>query len=554
MSAITPARPPHGLLQKLFAPSLLDVFFAALLLAAFAHPLGLQSLLADGDTGWHIRTGELVLGTGHAPVADPFSFSRPHEAWFAWEWLSDVVFASIWTWRGLAGVAALTGALLALAATALLARLLRSGCGLWIGLGAAMAAVSASSIHYLARPHAFSILFYTLALWLLSEDRARPGPLVWLLVPLTALWVNLHAGFVAWLATLGLLVALCAAQRDWRQVRRYGALGVLCALGSLLNPYGWQLHLHVARYLNSPWILDHVEEFQSPHIRSEGMIVFALLLLTAVALVPQAGRFEGLLVLVWGFLALRSARHVPFFAICAAPVLASGAAAYWARLASRAGRRAPRRIFWELAQEFGQRPRASVWLPLAAAVVVMAAPGVGFPDSLFPVRAVERNLAQLAPAAAMPRVLTSDQWADYLIFRLYPRQRVFFDGRSDFFGPAIGSDYRKLLSGETPWRQLLDRYRFELALLPHDWALSTALESEPGWRKVYQDSVAVLYARDAGRKPGAEGARAAVEPLPAVLAANLPLPGGVPSGPGSDAGRGRGTTLAPGAFAPRRQP
>jgi hypothetical protein len=102
----------------------------------------------------------------------------------------------------------------------------------------------------------------------------------------------------------------------------------------------------------------------------------------------------------------------------------------------------------------------------------------------------------MAPPAAMPRILTSDQWADYVIYRLYPRQRVFFDGRSDFFGPAIGSDYRKLMSGEGPWRQLLDRYRFDVALLPRDWSLSTALDREPGWRKVYEDSVAVLYARD----------------------------------------------------------
>ena len=495
MSATMPARTPNGPLQRLFVPSLLDVFFAALLLAAFAQPQGLRSLLADGDTGWHIRTGELVLQAGRVPVADPFSFSRPQEPWFAWEWLADVVFAQAWRWRGVTGVAALAGTVLALAATLLLARLLRQGCGLWIGLGATMAAVSASSIHYLARPHAFSILFYALALWLLAEDRARPGRLVWLLVPVTALWVNLHAGFVAWLATLGLLVILCAAQRAWRPMRRYGALAALCALASLLNPYGWQLHLHIARYLNSAWILDHVQEFQSPNIRSEGMIVFAVLLLAAVSLAPQADRFEGLLVLVWGFLALRSARHVPFFALAAAPVLASGAAAYWARLAGRAGVRAPRRIFWELAQDLGRRPRASVWLPLAAAVTMMAAPVVGFPDTVFPVQAVERNLARLAPPRAMPRVLTSDQWADYLIFRLYPHERVFFDGRSDFFGPGIGADYRKLLSGQSPWRQLLDRYRFELALLPHDWALSTALESEPGWRPVYQDSVAVLYAR-----------------------------------------------------------
>ena len=289
-----------------------------------------------------------------------------------------------------------------------------------------------------------------------------------------------------------------------------------CALhaGSLLNPYGWQLHLHIARYLNSPWILDHVQEFQSPHIRSEGMIVFALLLLAAVALVPQAGRFEALLVLVWGFLALRSARHVPFFAMVAAPVVASGAAAYWKQVAARAAGRSAVRVFWELAREFGGRPRVSLWLPLTAAVVLALAPAVTFPDAVFPVRAVEKNMTRLAPAAAMPRVLTSDQWADYLIYRLYPRQRVFFDGRSDFFGPAIGSDYRKLLAGEKPWRELLDRYHFDLALLPHDWALSTALDRESGWRLVYEDSTAVLYARDgrplptqgvAPLEPGADG-------------------------------------------------
>ena len=501
MSITAPAAAYGNLLRRWLVPSLPDVFFAALLLATVAHPQGLGSLLSDGDTGWHIRAGELILQTGRVPVADPFSFSRPQQPWFAWEWLADVVFAETWRWRGLAGVAALAGVVLALAATATLARILRRGSGLWVGLAATMAAVSASSIHYLARPHVFSILFYTLALWILAEDRDRRGRLVWLLVPLTALWVNLHAGFVAWLATLGLLVLFCAAHRDWSGVRRYGMLAALCSLASLLNPYGWQLHLHIVRYLNSSWILDHVQEFQSPLIRSESMIVFAMLLLATVALVPQADRFEAVLVLVWGFLALRSARHVPFFAIAAAPVLASAIATYWARLAARAGGRSPQRIFWDLAQEFGRRPRVSVWLPLSAVLVMAAVPAAGFPEKIFPVLAVERNLSRLTPTPAMPRILTSDQWGDYLIFRLYPQQRVFFDGRSDFYGPGIGSDYRKLLSCESPWRELLDRYQFDLALLPHDWALSTALEREPGWRLVYRDPVAVLFARDAAERP-----------------------------------------------------
>src|SRR5674476_223849 len=148
MSATVPIEAPRGWFRRLLVPSLLDVFFLALLLAAFAHPQGLRTLLSDGDTGWHIRTGELVLKTGRAPVADPFSFSRPGQPWFAWEWLADVVLAQTWRWRGLAGVAALSGAVLALAATALLARVLRRGCGVWLGLAATMAAVSASSVHY----------------------------------------------------------------------------------------------------------------------------------------------------------------------------------------------------------------------------------------------------------------------------------------------------------------------------------------------------------------------------------------------------------------------
>jgi len=114
--------------------------------------------------------------------------------------------------------------------------------------------------------------------------------------------------------------------------------------------------------------------------------------------------------------------------------------------------------------------------------------------------AVERNARFLAPPAEMPRVLTSDQWADYLIFRLYPRQRVFFDGRSDFYGPSLGEEYRKLMAAEGGWRELLGRHGFSLALLPHDWALNAALGQEPGWRLVYRDSVAALYARQ-GSEP-----------------------------------------------------
>jgi hypothetical protein len=138
----------------------------------------------------------------------------------------------------------------------------------------------------------------------------------------------------------------------------------------------------------------------------------------------------------------------------------------------------------------------------------------------------------------MPRILTSDQWGDYLIYRLYPRQRVFFDGRSDFFGPAIGRDYQQLLAGGSPWRELLERYHFDLALLPRDWALSTMLDLVPGWRKVYEDPVAVLYARSGVATVGWTPWSAADAPVGLHAPFRMPIglgrqrDEGVPRGPG----------------------
>jgi hypothetical protein len=480
-------------LRRWLTPSLVDVFFCALLIATAAHPGGWEGLLVDGDTGWHVRTGEMVLATGKAPAGDPYSFSRPGAPWFAWEWLSDVLFA--WAWRafGLRAVAAIAGVVLCLSAAILLKWLLRRGAGLGVALGVTLAASSASSVHALARPHVFSILFYTVALWVLDEDRRRPTALLWTLAPLCAVWANLHAGFVALIATL----ALCAAVE---RSRRYVTATLACVSATLLNPYGWRLHAHIFDYLSSSWILEHVQEFQSPNIRSENTVVYAVMLLAAVALAFRAPRFECALVLVWAFASLRSARHIPFFAIAAAPVVASEWARWWDTAASAAGSRSPVRIFWDIARDLGRLRAATVWVPLVS-IAAVAGPGasaVGFPAARFPVHAVERNDGWLAPPGSMPRILTSDQWADYVIYRLYPRQRVFFDGRSDFYGPLLGADYRELLDAGPGWREAMRQHGFERALLPRDWPLRTMLGREPGWRCVYEDEVATLFVREAG--------------------------------------------------------
>src|SRR5579871_4003862 len=57
---------------------------------------------------------EAILATAHIPHADPYSFTRGGQPWFAWEWFSDVVTGVLHSAFGLAGVALLYASLVAL--------------------------------------------------------------------------------------------------------------------------------------------------------------------------------------------------------------------------------------------------------------------------------------------------------------------------------------------------------------------------------------------------------------------------------------------------------
>ena len=125
----------------LLIPSLSDCLFLAILVWVFAAGSGWSVLLADGDTGWHIRTGEYILDTRAVPVRDLFSFSKAGQPWFAWEWLSDVIFALLYRAWGLKGVVAFTGLVLSFSSAMLYRYMMWRGANLLAALGATYRAV-----------------------------------------------------------------------------------------------------------------------------------------------------------------------------------------------------------------------------------------------------------------------------------------------------------------------------------------------------------------------------------------------------------------------------
>jgi hypothetical protein len=501
--------PGSARFRRIFALTYSDALFISLVGWLFLFGYGWEALLADGDTGWHIRTGEYILDHARLPAGDLYSFTRPGAAWYAWEWLSDVAFALCFRWSGLKGVTLLAGLAIVAYLTLMVRRSLRLGANAFVALACCLVGAGASSIHFLARPHVFTLLLLMVSLGLLERDRARPGLAVWWLVPITALWANLHAGFLAMLACLALMAVGEAVETAWacgsvrvvlHAASRKAGLFAACVAASVANPYGVGLHRHVIEYLKSDWIKEAVDEFQSPRFRSESALQFEVLLfvgLIAAGMMLRRRRIaDALIVLAWAHAALISVRHVPVFVAVAVPIVAAEASRWWAEWTRGASPRSVPGIFDALASDVGKGfARSSVWpVAVVVALVFVNQPirwPRDFPAAKFPVALIAKHEARLAGA----RVFTSDQWGDYLLYRFHPRQRVFIDGRSDFYGREIGKLYLRTAYAHKGWRGALDRYGVALALTPEDWPLAAALSEDLGWRELDRAGGAILYER-----------------------------------------------------------
>ncbi len=483
---------------------------------------GYQKLFRDSDAGWHIRTGETVLATGTFPRSDPYSFTKAGQPWYAWEWGADVLSGAAHRAWGLSGVAMLYGVAIGV------------GVWLWFGLNWAVGGnfllacalaiplLSTCNIHWLARPHVLSWLF--LLATVLCAERVEL-PRFRTIAVASAIWTNVHATFFLGPGILAIyafshflrpLIWDFDRYAEWKRARWFGGATAIAALATLANPYGWGVHRHVFAYVTDGELLHRVGEFQSFDFQAAGagQILLAVLVAAAGAVLALGRRnpahfLLGALVVAGG---LRSARGLPLVALLGLPI-ANGAIT--AALEDWRGLRPSLRRRLDAFLEYSARLRGFdarfsgwAWAPLAivAMFFLLRTPGItartGFPSDTFPLQAATE--VEKLPAGI--RLLAPDKFGGYLIYRFNGRLKVFFDGRSDFYGTSFLKDYARMVQVRPGWQDVFRRYEFTHALLPNDYSLIPALEGL-GWRVIYSDATATLLAKPneiAGEPCGAD--------------------------------------------------
>ena len=499
-------------------PSLSDFAFLVPAVLLFCVMAGTANMLADADTGWHLRAGDWILDHHRFPTTDFFSFTKSGQPWFAWEWLWEVSFAWLHRYAGMAGVIFVSVLAVCLTSMLLFRLVHRQAANRLIAFAVTVLAVFGLSLHFLARPHLFSFLFAVILLDLLERRHQTGRDVPWVAVPLIALWANVHPAFAAGILIIAaytageFLSALTSSKPAQRTLsltrfRRYLLLLAACVAAPMANPYGYHLFVHMYSFLSDPYVIHHVAEYQVVDFRMPPGRAFELvLLLGAPAVLAQArkSRFAPLILFAgWAHLALTAQRNVPFFMIVAAAPVAVWLQEVLAVLARPPLPDSIRNVaagFQSFAGESradDQRPRLHL-LSIAAMVLVfilLRSPGAPpkFQPQYDPAAYPEGALAALRQLGPSARIFTTDVWGGYLIYRLYPDVRVFWDGRVDFYGTPYNQAAVDTAMGGPGWDKTLAEHRITAALVPVNLPLNALLAESGNWQVVYRDKTAVLF-------------------------------------------------------------
>lgn len=448
--------------------------------------------VSDPDLWWHLKTGEFIAQHSSIPHVDPFSYTRAGQPWVAHEWLTDLLLYTLHCAAGMRGLIAVFAAILC--ATFFLLYL-RCGQQPYVAGIAILLAAAISMPVWGVRPQVISLLLTSL--WLLILERAEKNRrLLWWTLPLTLLWVNLHAGYALGLALSALFLLgewiegwLARSWKDSgdqnsRDLRFAAFILLLDFLIVPLNPNGVHLLLYPIETLRSAAMQNYIAEWASPNFHHAEYLPFLLTVLAVIATLAwscwQLRARNLILLLVSFYAALCSIRMIPLFALVAIPLLSRRMEG---RVARQSGNRLPTPAH---ALVNGMIILAmAVFAAVQLTRVIREEPQAEAQH--FPVRA-----AAFLQAHPPHHLFNHYDWGGYLIWKLYPTTRVFIDGRADVYGEQFFNEFADTYQLKDDWRKPLELWNIDTVLVPPNSALATGLRSSPGWRVAYEDSQAII--------------------------------------------------------------
>lgn len=396
----------------------------------------------------HLAIGRSIAGSG-IPRTDPLSYTMAGKPWLDTTWLYDVLVYGVWQAAAAHGVILLHVAAVVLAFVLLIPSARRYANDTGTGMALLLSGWILAPV-FVPAPAIFALVFPALFIGLLT----RPGLGLTKAAAILAaqwVWTQIHGSFL-----LGPCICfLFAIPEDTAGARRktpYLLLGAAAVMITLLNPYGWWLHVYVvasagnvAATFVQEWISPFSNLFRGQlveHAVTAGLVLGAVGIMTYRDRLPVA--LTVLAVLGAVLVVLRPHMYHELFALLAFPFLA---------LSFRAGL-----DFFRGALPDRQRGALAKAVVLVLGVLSLgwvftdqfhstsgsaSAFGLGVEYAMFPEEACQ---VISRPDFPDPTVNVAAD-GGYLAWRL-PGRKVFMDDRADLYRGEFYQDFADAFTGD----------------------------------------------------------------------------------------------------------
>ncbi len=453
--------------------------------------------IKDSDTFYHIKTGQVIIESGHVPTADIFSYTAPGAMWVTHEWLAEIVFylvSSSFGFWALIGFAALLASL----SYFFIVRLaIKKGANVYVTLLVGFIIAYSSISFWQTRPEVIATFLLVLLIYCLEKYREHPRVLY--LVPtlfIVWLWANIHASFLLGLVvlifyTIALKIQLKFPRYFGRTIltikqTNYLAGATLLSLGlSFLNPNTYRIFLYafyvreLAKIFNITQYRPALSALSSPIVQAflVEFIVFGALLVWYFC-VRKESRDLGTLGLFLGvsILPFLSARYIIFWPFV---VIVPLAVAISSAFSGTVEKLSPKLLPILL----------SIFGVLFLVKAIMMLPDSPVSNITLPVDAVN-----FIKHNGIQGPLFND-YSDggYLIWALWPQEKVAIDGRSEVFRGQPVQDYLSVIDLNSNWQQIIDqKYKINYVILPY-WEQFIVIDDNPLFTALYHDNFRMIY-------------------------------------------------------------
>jgi hypothetical protein len=490
--------------------------FFILMIKGFIVPLQLL------DFWWHLKMGEIITTAHSIPCTDIFSFTAAGKPFLIQNWLAEVIYYKIYQ-IGSFPLLVFFNTFLLMAALLPVYLLCRKATS-HPRLAALSTFLAAFAFFANMRPSVFSFVLFAFFYWILDGYRSRRQDYLWALPFLMILWVNLHGSFVVGLGLVVLYLGSESIRRatnptgenvlSFSQLRKLSLVLFTCIAATLINPESYKLYEYVRIVMSDQTSQKFVSEWQPPRIASlEGALLFYSLFYLAIIALCCCRKRPNLtdMALFTGFsiFALTAMRNSIWFAIVITPILAKYLSLFDFNAVLARFRRI--RLFEFLARRYGNKlgtKSNNLRLNLLIIIFALALGAIFSPwiypkvhhTSLFDPNTPVKAMDYIEQHALKGNIYHPQQFGDYLIWRLYPNQRSFIDGRVHLFGESFSLEYR-LLSYDSCWEEKLASFNIKYLLLSKDaqqkenMAMIEKARKSKSWEILFEDGISILFAR-----------------------------------------------------------